>query len=352
MELTTKHKIGSGIYGTVYLAMDEQGNVYAVKEQSQITLPELQAGFLNHPNLIKYVRVTPEIKIVCTPVGTSLHKIIPDVTLSMEDRISMIKDIISGLYHMHLNGFIHLDLHIENVIMTPNKRAVIIDFGLTMYGRNESDDEDNTYQLAELRSDLHNLGQIIYLLLTRQTTSYEIKQEAIKNTYILSRVPDHEFWASLTYDLMHKNINLNEVASIFKIEETLLSPQPLRLVKDLKQCYKEVMDSLNDPDFYWLPYYAVVYMTTIYATTDLTLFEATGLILDLYDSAERNPLSGADIVNRLIDCVRPIIIEDMDDAIRVHELISSGDDTYYALDLERTFDTPHTTLGQIIQYTE
>lgn len=347
MDLQIKQELGSGAFGTVYLAKDRDGNIYAVKEQYEITLPELQCGYLDHPNLLKYIKVyeeEPGVKIVASPVGTSLVNIINNVNISLEDRYQIIKDVISGLYHMHINGFIHQDLGLNNIIMTQDRRGVIIDFGHSIYGRNKL--EGDKYVL-ETSFDLYALGVIIFELLTRQTVTPKLDLDKIRNLYKLSKVTDHEFWAMITHKLLKRQLNTDQLARIFSITGRRLPLEPLNLTRDIKYSYEQVLRELDDPDFYWLPYYLVVYMTTIYATTNLKLNKVVGMILDLYDSGERNITSNSNVINNKI--VRPIVIETLDDAIKVHDLLKSGDPNYYYLDLHQSFDTPLATLGDIVK---
>lgn len=331
--VTIKEELGSGSQGIVYSAVDSLGNIYAYKEQDNITLPELQCGYLNHPNLLRYLKVTPEIEIFASPVGKPLSKIIKDLTVTIEDRCNIIKDIVSGLHHMHINGFIHRDLGSHNIVVDSDKRAIIIDFGRSTYRKNSANGDELDYSF-----DLRTLAILIYELLTRQDVQIVPRQESrILENYTLSKVKDASKWAKITHQLINSQINTNQLASELNVKGTKLPIESFNPIRDLRECYRQVINKISKSTTYYL----VVYVTTIYATTNLNLNVCVQLITNSDDYLDPDYIFN----NKF---VRPMVIEKMEDALKIHKLISSGDSNYY-LDLETNLTTSLPTLMSVLE---
>lgn len=343
MELQLGEQLGSGISGTVYLATDADGNLYAVKDQLDIRLPEYHAGYLNHPNLLSYVNVSPGVEIVSTPVGISLDKVVEDPMITMTERINIMIDIIRGIYHMHLNGYLHLDLGLKNIIMTYDKRGVIIDFGHTIYGRNKL--YDSTIESSRDYSfDLFTLGLIIFEMLTRTRLKVYSRKpyDYIVKTYKLARVENIDLWATLTYQLTNRSITTEELAA--KVGVTVKRID-VPLVPKQNFDYRDVLNRLTDEDFS-MPYYFVVHMVTIHAVSSLSVDDCVAIILNIYDEGERE----VDVDKILsITPVRPLIIDTLADAMTVHKLLLDNNIDYYTLPINTSFDRPPIALGDVLK---
>lgn len=356
MEIQVWEEIGAGSSGIVFSAKDSLGNSYALKDQDLITLADLQCGHLDHPNLLRYVEVTANdrdmslgtpifnVTTLSSPLGVPLDVAIMNKTLSLEDKYNLIKDIISGMYHMHINGYVHRDLELNNVIITEEKRAVLIDFGVSMYARTKLNKPKSKHddEFPTIYFDLKALGRLIYNLFT-DTHSHSLK---IKDVYKSIGVEDPDDWAQLTSDLIEERINSSQLAAKFGIEGQRLPLEPLILVRDLKKSYEEILNAIPK-DLYWLPYYAIVHLTTVYATTNLSLDKAMTIVLGMFDGIERAPITTSDIIDQKI--VRHIMIQSMDDAIKVHDLLKEGDPNYYYLDLHQSFVTPLVNFGCVME---
>lgn len=202
--LNNKYKIltqiGKGGMSTVYLAMDLKLNrQWAVKEihkdtieyQSQVdkntTLREIEfLNQLNHPGLPRIVDVidTKESLFVVMDYveGETLKKILQKKgTLSQEIVIKCGLQIIEILSYLHSQNppVIYRDLKPSNIMLTPQGRIKIIDFGIAREYKNEFEDTtilgttgfappEQFTGKTDTRSDIYSFGATIYQLLTGQ----------------------------------------------------------------------------------------------------------------------------------------------------------------------------------------
>lgn len=90
---------------------------------------------LNHPCIVSILDFVPD-----TPVGPAIvMEYIDGLTLdefvasnpTMEERKSVLNDILDGIDYLHHRGIIHNDLKPDNIIVNSNKAARIIDFGFS-----------------------------------------------------------------------------------------------------------------------------------------------------------------------------------------------------------------------------
>ena len=150
---TVDAEIGKGGMGIVYRARDGRlGKTVAVKVLSQTSSlsPDSKARFrqearaaaiLNHPSIVNVFDFAEQDGvpfIVYEYVeGTRLDKLIASHNLNEARIVEIGSQIAGGLAYAHERGILHRDIKPQNVIITPEGRAKILDFGLAKKTRLE-----------------------------------------------------------------------------------------------------------------------------------------------------------------------------------------------------------------------
>ena len=139
-------ELGRGGMGVVYKAEDAKlKRTIALKFLSFAMLgePEHQARFLreaqtasalNHPHICTIYEIgeeggTPYIAMEYV-AGRSLNEILRSESMPLRDVVQFGAQIAGAIQFAHEQGIVHRDLKTANVIITPERRAKILDFGL------------------------------------------------------------------------------------------------------------------------------------------------------------------------------------------------------------------------------
>ncbi len=193
--------LGRGAMGTVFWARDPKiDRVVAIKT---ITSPNVSpseeseyrrrffceahaAGKLSHPGLVTIHDVGEE-ESTQTPFivmeyieGKTLEAFITDALQEpLSLKLDLVRQVAEALHYAHSQGIVHRDIKPANIIVTPQSRAKITDFGiaklagtqLTLNGESPGtpsymSPEQVTGGPVDGRSDLFSLGIILYLMLT------------------------------------------------------------------------------------------------------------------------------------------------------------------------------------------
>lgn len=163
--LSLGRALGRGAFGTVYEAEDEALGPIAVKVVPwREDLPEQVASAVLHPHLLRVHdvrRVGDDAHVLMERIeGSSLLSAVRPVLVASRGRptlplafgqplqegsisafapiderglailIPALRDLASALHAMHEAGKVHRDVRPENVMLTPEGRVVLIDFGL------------------------------------------------------------------------------------------------------------------------------------------------------------------------------------------------------------------------------
>lgn len=141
-----ERQLGSGGMGEVFLAYDERLHRHVAIKQLRAAIgaaPDLLERFrreaqavakLNHGSIVQIYDVVvagDADHIVMEYVeGKSLSTLVAAGPLSVNKVIRLAKEVCAGLVEAHSKGIAHRDLKAENVVITPNGQAKILDFGL------------------------------------------------------------------------------------------------------------------------------------------------------------------------------------------------------------------------------
>ncbi len=200
-------RLGEGGMGTVYRALDSRlGRPVAIKvlrleamgseDRTRRFKQEARAASaLNHPNIVTIHDIGSEAGvdfIVMEYVaGAPLHRLIPPGGMPLEQALDYAVQITSALAAAHAVGILHRDIKPANIVVSPDGRAKVLDFGLAkLTERPVPSDEASTNtappqtqlggflgtagyaapeqvegKAADARSDVFAIGVVLYELL-------------------------------------------------------------------------------------------------------------------------------------------------------------------------------------------
>jgi serine/threonine-protein kinase len=203
--------------GEVFLAYDErldrQVAIKRIRLDTNAT-PERRERFrrearvaakLNHPAIVQIYDVLTEDEVSYIVMeyveGTNLRRLLDDGPLPASEVAALGRDIAQGLAEAHRQGIVHRDLKSENILVTPDGRAKIADFGIAKRALGGPDEGSltadgrvlGTYRTmspeqargepVDFRSDLFSLGVLLYEALAGQSPF-----EAENELAMLSRI--------------------------------------------------------------------------------------------------------------------------------------------------------------------
>jgi serine/threonine protein kinase/Tfp pilus assembly protein PilF len=212
-------KIGAGGMGEVYLADDtELDRQVALKFlphhmcadedcRARFKREAQAAAKLNHPNIITIHEVSeyngrPYFAMEHVG-GQPLNDFIKESGLSIESAIDICLQLSDGLAKAHREGIIHRDIKPSNIIIDPDGRPRLLDFGLATVQQDEKltktgstlgtigymSPEQIKAKPTDRRSDLFSLGVVLYEMITGHRP-FEKDNEAATLNAILNDTPD------------------------------------------------------------------------------------------------------------------------------------------------------------------
>jgi len=188
--------LGSGGMGDVYRAIDPTlQRMVAVKTvRPNIEKPEYLTRLyreaqacarLQHPHIVTVHEAGEVDGVVYIAMeylkGRDLAKVLKQGSLSFEDRIRILNEVLEALEHAHGENVIHRDIKPSNVYVLPNGAIKLVDFGLARMEHAEALTVVGTTlgtphyaspeQLAgdatvDLRTDVYSVGVLAYELFT------------------------------------------------------------------------------------------------------------------------------------------------------------------------------------------
>ncbi|XP_042409024.1 mitogen-activated protein kinase kinase kinase YODA-like isoform X1 [Zingiber officinale] len=219
--------IGCGTFGHVYAGFNsESGEMCAMKEvtlfmddaKSKESAKHLGQEIsllsrLQHPNIVQYYgseMIDDKLYIYLEYVsGGSIHKLLQDYGQFGEPAIrSYTQQILSGLAYLHAKNTVHRDIKGANILVDPNGRVKLADFGMAKHITGQScplSFKGSPYWMApeviknsngcNLAVDIWSLGCTVLEMATSKPpwSQYEgiAAMFKIGNSKELPRIPDH-----------------------------------------------------------------------------------------------------------------------------------------------------------------
>ncbi|HUU44051.1 MAG TPA: serine/threonine-protein kinase [Planctomycetota bacterium] len=135
-----------------------------------------------HPNLVRLEELVVMRLLVWKLQVALVMEFVPGETLTaandrtVEQFLSYYRQLAEGMLYMHHHGYIHLDMKPQNVIVTPDDEARIMDFGLcTKKGQYNARVQGTPDFMApeqmrkgwvDERTDIYNLGATMFRVIT------------------------------------------------------------------------------------------------------------------------------------------------------------------------------------------
>ena len=190
-------RIGRGGMGMIFKAhdpiLDRQVALKVISPEVEVT-DELRARFfreaqacakLNHPNIVTVYDMGEDegrLFIVMELLeGDELRRLIAQRTaLSLEEKLSVMLQVCSGLHYAHQKGIVHRDMKPGNIFLLKNGQTKILDFGIAHIASTDAGltrtglimgtlryiSPEQVRGRADHRSDMFSIGSVFYELLT------------------------------------------------------------------------------------------------------------------------------------------------------------------------------------------
>jgi len=208
-------ELGKGSQGIVYLASDKQLERHVAIKTIQLekSTPRIKQQLLTeartiaklqHPNIITLFEMdehlgTPYLVFEYVD-GISLKDyLIKKARLSSKDTINILAPLLNAIAYAHKRGVIHRDLNPSNIIITPQNKPRLMDFGIaTLLGQRDNDSNEEgiwgTFKYMspeqcnsdEIKpsSDIFSLGLILYEMINGQAAIKAENKYAIINKIV------------------------------------------------------------------------------------------------------------------------------------------------------------------------
>jgi eukaryotic-like serine/threonine-protein kinase len=216
-------EIARGGAARVFLAIDGGGQKLALKILHPEFLESVAAdrflreirlvSRLSHPRIARLLASGEQDWFVYLAMefidGPSLRDVLGrGRRLSIADTLRVACDLLDALDHAHQLGIVHRDVKPENVIISPDRGAVLLDFGIaraivTSVSREitragltvgsssyMSPEQINADQKIDGRMDLYSLGCVLFECLTGRPPFIQRKEAVVLQLHLTEPAPD------------------------------------------------------------------------------------------------------------------------------------------------------------------
>ena len=190
-------EVGNGCMAVVYKAKDfDTGAIVAVKilREEYLDNEEFCRRFrnesraialLNHPNIVKIFDVcnSPSLQYIVMEYidGISLKDYIEQQrVVRVKEAVHFTTQILRALMHAHSKGIVHRDIKPQNIMLLPNGRIKVTDFGIARLITSQTSTmtdkaigsvhyiapEQARGAVTDARADLYSVGVMLYEMLT------------------------------------------------------------------------------------------------------------------------------------------------------------------------------------------
>ena len=189
-------EIGRGAASIIYLAQDQKSKqIWALKhvqkktdkdqrflDQAEIECKVAQA--LDHQAIRKIPRMIKKGKLLRTTELFLVMELVDGMSMerhppaTFETAVDIFHQVARGLHHMHERGFVHADMKPNNIVVSDNNRAKVIDLGQSCKSGTIKPRIQGTpdYIAPEQvhrreitpRTDVYNFGATMYWVMTRR----------------------------------------------------------------------------------------------------------------------------------------------------------------------------------------
>jgi len=208
-------QIGQGAVAGVYQAREENGRVVALKVLSRMagSQPSIRRGFqreyrtlarLSHRGVIRVYDMGEVNGLFYMAIelleGDTLEAFLArNKAIGEAAAINIAKQVAEALDYLHAQGFVHRDVKSSNIMITPNGRAILFDFGTVYEMSDPMPNEQGIYgtpaflapeqivvetdpdKAPEIdgRADLYALGIVLYLMVAGRKPFYGSRSEVL-----------------------------------------------------------------------------------------------------------------------------------------------------------------------------